>query len=499
MEIQSIYRRMRSLVPREKGSILQPILAGLVAFIYYGALLLQGNWLIDSDAYYHVRIAELYARNGWIYRLPWMAETTAALRFVDIHFLFHWAQVPFIWIFRDTILVARLSTVLFASFSVALLMLLLERLRVRRKWLWVIFYLMASPVFTGRLLFGRGSTLFLGILFLFILYIYEKRHKRIAVLSFLAVWTYPGFPLFFLIAFLFTLSEYSREKRLDPALLLWTIGGILAGILIHPGFPGQFQAYWTEFVVQFQPPAQLERIGEWMPASGDVIRVALALPVFLLLYRILSGGNGNGEGELDSRPILVLSLGIFFSLFFAIKTIEYLIPFVTIFLALQEKEETSSGLDRVAFAILMASIITWAVPQTFAGMTQQFQITDPAQKFDAASWLKANSEMGDRVLLSWEDFPEFFYADAQNVYPFGLNPAYAWSRDQDRYLLIRSFFEGRLANPAMAAVALHYRFAVIGKQWHMRTISLLLQDRGNCHLVYENGQYVIFQFTHSDP
>ena len=141
---------------------------GAAAFVFFLFLLSLGDHLLDADAYYHIRIADLLRTRGWVGALPWMAASIHAERFVDFHFLFHWLQVPFVVVTPDLLSAARLSAAVFAALGVWAFVTLLRAAGTAHRWFWALFLALASPIYTGRWLFGRGGALFTALLFLFL-------------------------------------------------------------------------------------------------------------------------------------------------------------------------------------------------------------------------------------------------------------------------------------------------------------------------------------------
>jgi hypothetical protein len=179
----------------------------LGSMLFYGFLLLQGGHLIDIDMYFHIRLAALLKEQGPVFKLPWMACTIHADHYVDYHCLYHWALVPFTFFFGDLLVAAKAAIIFFCGASVGAFNWLLKKLNASHRWFWVLFFLLASPIFTGRFLFGRAVILFLGIFYLFVYSLVNDKRKLTFAISFIAVWTYQGFPLLGGFAFIYTVRR----------------------------------------------------------------------------------------------------------------------------------------------------------------------------------------------------------------------------------------------------------------------------------------------------
>ncbi len=453
-------------------------------------LVLPGDFLPDHDAYFHIRIAEMMAHHGWVSSLPALAETIHADRYVDYHFLFHAAQVPFVWLTPDLVTAAKVSTILFCGFSVFAFSVLLGALAVPSRYFWVCFLLLASPIFAGRLAFGRGITLFLGIFFLFAVMLVQKRRWPAFILGWIAVWTYPGFPAVVLLVVLFQGARWFRGHGFERAGCMG-LAGVVSGFLIHPAFPRQFFGYWLELGVHFLRPAGLEIIAEWEPPTPAILTVGLGLVTIVLIAGLTTVRPPSGP-----FAAALGGLGVLFGAASAVsmKPFETAVPLLSLWLALFEWGKWPRWLRRTAGGILLAIFFFIHLPDTYRRMEMQMQAQDPSRAFEAADWIRNHTSPGNSVLLHWGDFPVFFFRLPDRSYQSGMNPVYAFGRNPDRSLLMRSFFEGAAVNFYVVPGFFHARYAVLNLRYHSRAAELLLTmpDRGK--LVFRNAEYVIFDF-----
>ncbi|MCE9597980.1 MAG: hypothetical protein K8S54_08430 [Spirochaetia bacterium] len=461
-------------------------IVALGSFLFYAFLLSQGDFLPDGDAYFHIKIADLILHQGFVGSLPWMAESIHATKYVDYHFLFHLFLAPFALVFSDLALAARTATAVAGAFSCAMFALLLKRREAKYRWFWVLAYLLVSPVFTGRLLFGRGATLFLGVLFLFIDSLESRKLKVAALLMGAAVWLYPGFPVLLLFLFFrFVSGGLQGDWQVRSTLLI--IAAAIVAFIIHPSFPAQFYGYWLEFVVHALHPPDLEAIGEWLAPDREILFLA-CLPLALLIGRRLLYPAIRTPLAYAS---LVMALLFLFVLPASLKPVEYLIPFAILFLALEEESQTPR---RVLGSALLLFMLGFSLPQLVVRMKQQIEAANPAGEFEAADWLLANTPHASLVLISWGEFPKFFFRNSENRYPFGLNPVYSYGNNPNRYLLLRAFLEANAQNFYEVPRILGSQYVVLSPLAHERTIGLLLQMPETATLVFRNQKFFIFKF-----
>ncbi len=456
---------------------------------FFSILQFHTPYLLDHDLYFHIQIANLMLEHGIIYQLPQMAFTGFSDNFVHFHFVFQALQSLLILLTNHNLIwAAKIGTVLFSSFSTWCLGYLLKDNNLPYRWFWMLFFLLASPIFTGRLMFGRGITLFLGLLFLFLKYLRNKNWKALGILSFISVWAYPGFPVLIVAALLFTIAETVEKKAIEWKCLTATLGGIISALILHPSFPHQFKGYYAEFFVQFFHGNEIETIAEWLPAARNVQTVAIFVPMVFLAARVIAT-KIDSAFEKTLLGLVILSIA---SLSMAVKPLEYFLPFVTIFAATANVMLISENTKRVICALFALQILFFNLPQTYNRILLQFRMQNPQYAFDAAHWLKSNTPKQSLVLLPWDDFPVFFFKNAHNYYPFGLNPAYAYSHNTQKYSLLKEFYSGMLDKPHLAITRLNAKYAVLEKSIHTVIIAKMKQEKDYVVPVFQNQKYEIF-------
>ena len=457
------------------------------SLLFFLFLLGLGGYLLDADAYYHIRIADLLRRRGWLQTLPWMADSIQAERFVDFHFLFHWLQVPFVLLTPDLIAAAKISSAAFAALAVFCFVLLLRRLGTRHRWFWALFLVLGSPIFTGRWLFGRAGTLFTAVLFLFLHTLVSGRPRLTALAAAVSVWVYPGFPLLLILALLHDTAGSMEEGRPRFAGLAAALAGTAAGLIAHPGFPKQFEAYWLELGVQWLHPPGLEPIAEWLPAEASIALAGAIVPVAALALALATRAERPPAASALMAAAALLLLGLALSL----KSIEYLVPVAVAALAACSWRPLAPRARAAAAAAALAVMTLWSLPQIYGRVIVQHRLADPRTTFDAADWLAANTEQGSLVLASWGRFPQLFFRSLHNRYPYGLNPAYAYGADRSRYLMIRAFVEGGASDPLEAPRVLGAHWALLHRREQGAALARLLA--AGAPVAYENAAFVVLK------
>jgi len=344
-----------------------------------------------------------------------------------------------------------------------------------------LFFILGSPLFTGRMLFGRGIILFIGFYFLYLKFFKEKQFNAVFLISFLSVWCYAGFPLLILTACLFVLNEYFQGRETSLKCLIYTVLGVFSGFLIHPSFPHQFMGYYVEIFLQMIEPVDIEPISEWMAPDRSLIfgGIWFILPWIILKLLI--------NKEWKPEHLIFLSLSIIYLIFSSasLRLFEmfWLFAFVFIFISSEER----NPIKYVSIILLLFILY----PNIYSKMNSQFKYADTTSAFDAANWINRNLEKKERIFLSWGDFPVFVYKSPEMKYLFGMNPLYSWVFDTNKYSLQRSFFEGSSQNFQYIPSLLGYKYVVVNKFYNQPVFEFLINFNG-MEMVYESKNHRVF-------
>ncbi|PJZ83944.1 hypothetical protein [Leptospira harrisiae] len=454
----------------------------LLGFTLYGILLFAFAGVPDADIFYHFAVAKLYLKEGFVSRLPWPDIGIQSQEFTDYHFLFHLIQIPFLLLpIEETI-----SIKIFILISITnLLYQVTKYLNTESPnvspYLIVIFFILGSVLFTGRMLFGRGNLLFFTLYFA-ILRIWNIKHlKWIFFLSFLSVWSYSGFPFLFFTGLFILILQNNKEQR---KIFLTSVIGIIFGLVIHPSFPFQFKGYFIELVIQSFPPPGVEAIAEWLPPTRDILILGFLpmLPLLLLVFRDKIYNN------FHPQSFVFLFLGILCLVFagasMRIFEMSWLMFFIFIFLNIKIPHKFQLLIGIMLFVIQF--------PIAYGKMGQQFRSSETKYGFIVTEWIRFNIAKGEKIFLSWADYPYFTFRIPDYRFLFGLNPLYAWSYNQDQYFTQKAFFEGNVQGFQHIPKVMNYNTVVINKHYYNHASSEFKKLSTDYRLVFENEKYDIF-------
>lgn len=415
----------------------------------------------DPDSFYHAKMAEILAERGTITEFPWLSATTLRYNFVDHHFLYHLALIPFVKLFPP-LLGLKIATVLFATLTILVIFWFLRQMKVKGAFWYALFLLTINP-FIFRLNLAKAQQLVIIMLFLIIYLLFNRRYLSLFLVSGLYVWLYAGWPLVILLVIIYGLVNYfwpikrrswlvfkmNRLKALGQNfLLLFSVGlGIVAGLFFSPYFARNLPFYWQQSfkiaVVNYQYIIGVG--GEWYPYDFFNLLIA-AVPFFLLfILALVVFIIFNKKQPMNTWFFLAVSFLFFILTLKSRRYVEYFIPLAVCFSALS----LSTALDLIkkslvklvprwlvllapAIILLLLSPIFYRdlklVKDSYQGGFNFNKFVQPAE------WLKQNSNQGDIVFHSdWDEFPILFYHNDKNYYLVGLDPTFMYEYDKGLY------------------------------------------------------------------
>jgi hypothetical protein len=466
----------------------------------------------DNDGFYHIKLAWLMRTEGFTPDFPWLPLTVLNEReFYDHHFLFHVLLMPFT--LGDLRVGAKWAAVSFASLAFLAIWYLFRRQRLPFAWLWALALLGISDAFLYRMSITRAQSLSLALLALATLWLLERKHKHLAVLSFVYVWMYDAYPLILALVVLYVLSIGLIERRLELKPLLYISGGILLGLILNPYFPDNIIFSYRHMLPKLADATSLSVGNEWFPYETKTL-LRNSLPA-LIAFASGTLALGLSERKMDSRTALGLFLALFFGLmlFQARRFVEYFPPFALIFAAfawapLLRPESAPQDQPIHDAAPAVASPRNWIAPWLLlVAVALSIALSVPrarntirtSKPYDlyagASTWLEQNTPAGSRIFQTdWDDFPRLFYYNTHNTYLIGLDPTYLQLYDSDLYALWVEITQGRVTDPSPIILDTFGSHYVHTDLKHAGFMQAAENDPG-LEEVYRDAQAVIYEIV----
>lgn len=409
----------------------------------------------DPDAFYHAKAAELIFQHGPIMAFPWLDLTTLGPAYVDQHFLFHVALIPFeqlLGMFEGT----QVAAVVFAALFITLAYYLLTIRQARWPLFWTAILCLTPPLLQ-RLSLGKASPLAIGV-FLIGLVGLEKRWRwGLLMLGIIYALTHAGWPLLLLVSVLMMLGEavFDRwifgtswaESKVESRKSIKSFGFLLAGIvigcLLHPNREHLLSFIWTQ-VFQIGVATPYGRVvmgGEWY--GYDPLDLFKGLS--LVVIGVLTVGYGMLFARMKQMPrqiiLSVMSWSIASGCLVVLtlksgRFAEYLVPLAVFTLAtaarLVDTEKLKEELrkqPRWLVAVMVLLVVLAAGRGLIGVRSELMEYKKPFNRFDPAiAAVRSVTPAGERVFHSdWAHFPILFAKTPEYKYVAGLDPTFLLS------------------------------------------------------------------------
>lgn len=462
-----------------RGSVAPVIVVVLSGSLF--TALVASDVFADPDAFYHARMALLIREQGIVRDFPWLPFTELARHYADQHFLYHLFLTPFVS-FPDPLTGLKIATVVLATGFLLVFFLVLRSLHVSAALPGTLALLLISP-FTFRLALAKGNAFALIFLFLVLWCLFHQRPRTLALVSFLFVWSYGGFPLAIVAAVAFLVGSLIGDalerrhhpvgilerlfpfvsERLRPSvphalrLLAAVTIGILLGLIVNPFFPENLPFLYNQFirigVVNYRSVIGVG--GEWYPYQPLPLltnTIILTIPLLITLFVLAATARRQSR---RSWSLCLLTALLFLLTLKSRRYIEYYVPTGMFFVlsALSDAYRPQSFGSRVRSTIqrLMGSWRSFVLSVVLAVylfiMLPTVAIRDlvgewrdlrtgfrTTQYRRAMAWLKRETPAGSIVVHSdWDEFPLLFYWNQHNRFIAGLDPTFLYTADRDRY------------------------------------------------------------------
>lgn len=492
--------RQASFLVRE-WSWLSYVLVYVVAFGLF--MVFQASpYFADPDSFYHAKMAILIRDQGIVHQFPWLQLTVLGQQYTDQHFLYHVLLIPFVTWFPPLVGL-KLATVVFGATFMTVFYWACRRLNVRWPLIFVLLLLLSRPL-TFRISLAKAPSTSLMFLFVGLVWMFEYKLKRLAVLAFTYVWYYGGFPLLGLSAAVVGTtswlhnklithhdshrfvnkvmslvrreSRHQRRRWPNLTMVFVTAGGLLAGLVMNVYFPGNLRFYEHQLInigiINFQKVIGVGN--EWYPygftdllANGAFVTLLLLVSVVGIVLRFRAQSKRAWALFVLTAIALLLTLK-------SRRYVEYYVPIAMLFSAVSISDSLrgiswpnivqqfrswffsrpAGKAVGVLIAIYIAIGIGFVAGRDFRNERNDLQQGFRADKFQAVGqWLTDNTPVGSRIVHSdWDEFPVLFYQDTHNTYIVGLDPTFLYKANPDTYWTWADITLGRFRGDLVSAV-----------------------------------------------
>ena len=480
------------------------LIAVLVPFLWLSAvrlLSLDRGCETSADDYYHVAMADLFPEGCVGKTFPWMTMSIWKDQFYDKELFYHamlaafrgcervlgWPLDPplhFPGLAFDLLLI-----VVFAMAAAAF--------RIPRPYFLTAILVMLCPFFTQRLLMLRPHVLAITIM---LAYCWHLTGARRLWLSFafgvLTAYAYSNPHFILLPAAVFGALMIRRNARMAWLVPLATLGGLLAGLTLHPQFPNTFILWKIQCVdvirqAVFQQSPVYLGVELYQPKAAWLVQNAAFFGLLLL--------NGAGLRQLlrRCRPsfetafFLILQTAAAIGIFLSKRVLEYGWPFALLaggllFRDLKEAGVLTILMERCRKRAVGAIHLALAVGFCILGILQirSTRLYQVPELRGFGDWAAKKLPQGTAVANpNWSDFPQLFYSAPQFRYSLGIDPMFGYHAMPEKIETLEAFRTGRMMlSPRELRDLTQSRFAFVSSHAWM-----LAKD------MHENGYVFIYQ------
>jgi hypothetical protein len=455
--------RMRKTA-RERGILLVGFaLTALLAFV---ALYSSFSTIPDSDSYYHLALSRLYGEQGFVEGLEWTRFSVFETRLGDKELLFHAFLVPFVSALPGEVGGRLALAVLCATIAT-----LLARFGLKFGGpggiLVALVAFVGSPFFYARAFRLRPELLALILLLLALDFVARRNRIGLAIvslafaLSYTAVHVLPG------LVIAISAVGWLRSRELDYVSPLASLGGTLAGLLLHPHFPDNLMTFWLQNVSFFRLKGQLDvgsEIGRPSVSGMILLNAGFWLALLALSFLTKKGVEEDPDPYAQRvRDAFLVAAALFFVLFTQMeRMITYFVPFALVALlatlraAGRDLSSIHLGARRVPVAALLLLCSLAGLPRAI-DFTQRVSSRPEAE----AEW----RDLGElipreaRVAAHWGPTGFLVFFAPQGRYLNVLDPLFMYDAHPETWRTQNDLFEGLLPDvPLVAATALDSDF-----------------------------------------
>jgi hypothetical protein len=439
--------------------------------IAWALLVCSSSYVTDPDSYFHVGCARRIFEGGCLRTFPWLPYTTLADPFPNLYLGQHILLAPIAGVLPPT-LALEVSILLLSSGLALSLFLVLRRQGVSRAAPWVVLGMLAVPEPLVYALYLKGAATFLILLVWFVDAVWAARVRRTFALAWLSVYVYIGATVLVPFVVVHVLVTRATTDRWRWPLLVATVAGIAAGLIVNLGWPAHWGHIMAELRTIFVQDPRLVpgdlRGAEWAALTGPQL-VSLSAAALIAWTCVLIRRLGRAE----PAPIAAISgsvcaLGLFGA---AMLTGTKMLELFAIFSLLAVP--------------MIARTVAWprwlplvaAAVAAVLGVRNLINISDemhrpglphPADYRELAAWLDARTDPGEVIVAPWDDMPGLFLYGHDQRFVAGWNVQFLLDGDLRRFNGYYLLFEGQVADPEHLLPQLFdgARFLIVRRQAH---------------------------------
>ncbi len=399
--------------------------------------------IIGFDGYLHIKAADIIKQRGFIEEFPWAKHTILSDNYADIQLLFRVLLIPFTFFGLE--FGAKMAAILFGAVCFTVFYWFLTENKIKYAFFWAMLYLFTAESLMYRFMLPRQMPLVIALLILTIYFMQKKKYLFLAITSFAYILIHSSFVFQLSVVFLFVILNFIFSKKFDYKIILYSLMGAAAALVINPYFPDNiFMLYTQIFKVNLIANLYNQEWRAW-PFFEFIKNNILALMYITAGCFILIKNK-----KITRNNLFYLVLALFF-LVFTIKSRrmqEFLIPFSIIILAflINDYYERIKNIKILKnYKILALFFLMILVIFNFVSLRKDIMNNSFVDNYGGcAGWMGENIEEGSLVFVNAYAFPYLFFKNSELIYTHGADLTYSYLYNKEEFERYMGILRGTL-------------------------------------------------------
>ncbi|MDD4005264.1 MAG: hypothetical protein PHW69_08710 [Elusimicrobiaceae bacterium] len=454
---------------KKTAELLNSPAAGNCFLVLAVMLILCGLWLIifraptllEIDSYYHVGVANIILRHGFISEFPWTQFSLMKNFYADKDLLLHLLIVPFAFLIKNPVLAGKFALAFMEAGALASFAYLLRKHVNGFLAGLLLILLFTSPIFMIYFLYLRPGTLAALFTVAGMYFMVKKRHWPVFIIG--ALFSLAHISSFTLIYFAVMCEtvRWLRDREFHVQIPVFAATGVALGLLVHPNCPNNMLVIYVNAFLTPYYAAVDKSINFAGELNANTTRRALLenFPIMAGLAVFIMTGFWNRFRQSTATAIYLCAAGTYMLLASSSNRFWFPAePLMVLALASLAADRSAAGVkttrsERINIGLIlavMALLLGYSAKysKNYLVSSMNWQKTFNADHEQAARWMARHLPPGDTVYhANWADSPHFICLNPANRYITVLDPIYTyyWSRQAQH--LMQAIEQGNHPDP----------------------------------------------------
>ncbi len=429
-----------------------PVAVFLGSLVILAAIVLRAPVIYDTDSYYHLAVARLYAQLGVVDTLPWARLSLLHEGFGDKEVLFHWLLSPFAGGNAGAIssVGGRWAIALLGATIATVVAVLGRRALGPVGLLAPVVVFLGSPAFLIRIIRLRPELLALVLFLLAAWCVGRGRFRTLGGVAFIFALSYTAFHALLGLCFLWFVQQAWAHRRWRWGVLLYPILGVGLALLVHPHFPHNLVVWKVQSIDYFQLKGSVDVGNEIDAGRTDTLLLKnLGLWAALLLLALgvhRSAERRSNDPLADAFAVAALAFGCLYLLM--ARFVTYAVPFVLV-AAMFEVRRRGGLAPRIhlpwrgvvpRFVAVIAVGLLCVVPAS--GLLRGLLAPGPVSR--EAGWARFGAAVpaGAKIAATWGNTGTYVFWAPHATYLNVLDPIFMVVPFPETHAAQRAIFDG---------------------------------------------------------